>query len=90
MKGARSGRIVSAQSALMDTALHTQAITPIAQAKDVETPMKNLNQAQAAWERQTENERSMMEEEREDIIDRMYDIARGPWMPKERKDHEPE
>ena len=52
--------------------------------------ISDINRIEAAWERQTENDRSRMEEEREDIIDRMYDIARGPWMPKERKDNEPE
>ena len=52
--------------------------------------ISDINRIEAAWERQTENGRSRTEEEREDIIDRMYDIARGPWMPKERKDDEPE
>jgi len=45
-----------------------------------EDTMKTLNAVGQAWERQQENQRSRMEEEREDIIDGIYDIAKGPWM----------
>lgn len=49
--------------------------------------ISDINRIEAAWERKTENERSQREE-REEIVDAIYAIARGPFMPKERNENE--